>query len=132
MTSTSPAVAIAPENNYFTTINIFRTTPAHQEELTQVLLRGMHLLDRQSGFVATSLHRSHDGERVVAYVQWESREAFEAMRSRPDAQGHFESVGHLVSSVDAVACQVTFSHDRPEPSLRSDHAESPEEPSCAQ
>ncbi|MCQ9184190.1 antibiotic biosynthesis monooxygenase [Streptomyces sp. IBSBF 2953] len=105
------SATIAPEK-YFTTVNIFHTAPENQDRLIEVLLKGMPLLDQQPGFVATSLHRSHDGGRVIAYVQWESKEAFEAMRARPDAQGHFASVGQLVTSVDAVPCRVAFTHDR--------------------
>ncbi|MBB6174256.1 heme-degrading monooxygenase HmoA [Nocardiopsis mwathae] len=105
-------VSIAPENDHFTTINIFNTTPEKQDELTEALLKGMPLLDQQPGFVSTSLHKSHDGARVIAYVQWQSREAFETMRARPDAQGHFELVGRLVTSVDAIACRVAFTHEK--------------------
>ncbi|MFG1666861.1 antibiotic biosynthesis monooxygenase family protein [Streptomyces sp. Y7] len=100
------------QEQYFTTVNIFHTIRENQDELVEVLLEGMPLLDRQPGFVATSVHKSHDGNRVIAYVQWESREAFQAMRARPDAQGHFSSVGRLVTSVDAVPCWVAFTHEQ--------------------
>lgn len=103
--------ATIAQEKYFTTINIFRTTPDHQEELVEVLLKGMHLLDLQPGFASTSVHRGHDGDTVIAYVQWDSEEAFQAMRARPDAQGHFTAVGRLVTSVDAVPCWVAFAHE---------------------
>jgi heme-degrading monooxygenase HmoA len=104
--------ATIAQEKYFTTINVFHTTPEHQDELVEVLLKGMPLLDQQPGFVATSLHRSHDGHQVIAYVQWDSKEAFESMRARPDAQGHFAAVGRLVTSVDAVPCRVAFTHEQ--------------------
>ncbi|MER7770510.1 FAD-dependent monooxygenase [Kitasatospora sp. NPDC096140] len=104
--------AVITREKYFTTVNIFRTTPDRQDELVQVLLKGMPLLDQQPGFVATSVHRGHDGKEVVVYVQWKSRQAFEAMRARPDAQGHFAEVGRLVTSVDAIPCWVAFTHER--------------------
>jgi heme-degrading monooxygenase HmoA len=104
------AMSIAPEDRYYTTINIFNTTPEQQAELSATLAKGMHLLDRQPGFVGTSVHESSDGTQVVSYVQWSSEEAFRAMRARTDAQDHFRSVGELVSSVTVIACRVTQTH----------------------
>jgi heme-degrading monooxygenase HmoA len=107
------ALSVAPEHGHYTTINIFHTAPEQQAELSEVLAKGMHLLDGQPGFVATSVHESTDGTQVVSYVQWETEQAFLAMRGRPDAQNHFRNVGRLVSSVTTVACRVTQTHSRP-------------------
>jgi heme-degrading monooxygenase HmoA len=107
------SLSISPETNYYTTINTFRTTPQNQAKVSAVLAQGMHLLDRQPGFIGTSVHQSYDGVEVVSYVQWESKEAFDAMRARPDAQEHFKSVGGLVTSVNTVACRVTQTHNKP-------------------
>lgn len=107
------ALSVAPEHGHYTTINIFHTTPEQQAELSAVLGKGMHLLDRQPGFVGTSVHESTDGTQVVTYVQWENEEAFRSMRARTDAQDHFRSVGELVSSVTVVGCRVARTHIRP-------------------
>ncbi|GAA3082058.1 hypothetical protein GCM10020000_80000 [Streptomyces olivoverticillatus] len=104
--------AVIAQKKYFTTINVFHTAREHQDELVEVLLKGMPLLDQQPGFVATSVHKSHGGQCVMAYVQWESKEAFEGMRARPDAQDHFASVGRLVTSVDSIPCWVAFTHEK--------------------
>ena len=112
MTETTE-MSVAPKHGHHTTINIFHTTPDKQAELCEVLAKGMHLLDGQPGFVATSVHQSLDGTQVVSYVQWESQAAFESMRARPDAQDHFQNVGRLVTGVTVVACRVTQTHAKP-------------------
>jgi heme-degrading monooxygenase HmoA len=77
-----------------------------------VLAKGMNLLDREPGFVSTTVHKSTDGNEVISYVQWDSRDSFESMRGRADAQDHFASVGRLVTSVTSIACTATQVHNR--------------------
>ncbi len=39
------------------------------------------ILHRQIGLVSSSVHRSHDGTRVVDYLQWENKAAHDAWRN---------------------------------------------------
>ncbi|WP_369395539.1 antibiotic biosynthesis monooxygenase (plasmid) [Streptomyces sp. CG1] len=105
-------ISISPENGYYTTINIFRTTPENQRALADTLAGADGMLREHPGFVGAAVHVSHDGATVVSYVQWEKEDAFHAMRQHPEAQGHFHTVKDLVSSVDSIACSVTYTHDK--------------------
>ncbi|MGW3186085.1 antibiotic biosynthesis monooxygenase family protein [Kitasatospora sp. NPDC001119] len=113
-------LSIDPDHGLFTTINIFHTSPENQGRLLDTLVEGMALLDREPGFVGTAVHSSHDGTKVVAYVQWHSKQAFEATRGRSDTQGHFARVGQIVTAVDSIACGVTETYTRR--SLSFEHA----------
>jgi hypothetical protein len=49
--------------------------------------------------------------RVVNDAQWESREAFEAMRANPDAVPHMKAAAAL-AQFDPILCEVVESIDR--------------------
>lgn len=42
------------------------------------------------GFISSSLHRSIDGTKVTMYAQWESIEAYQAMRGNTTASPYLE------------------------------------------
>ena len=65
-------------------MEVYATDADSQLGLLAALKRRAAAGDRERfGFVSASLHRSHDGQRVVNYVQWRSREAAEAAAARP-------------------------------------------------
>jgi len=74
-----------------TLINIFTVDPAKQKELMDVLVRATEAFVRHApGFISARLHRSLDGTKVAMYAQWQSREAYEAMRRDPGPRPYFE------------------------------------------
>jgi quinol monooxygenase YgiN len=75
---------ISKSNKLVTLINVFTGTPAHQQEVVDLLTRATETSVRHApGFISSSLHRSLDGTKVVMYAQWRSIEDYEAMRKNP-------------------------------------------------
>jgi heme-degrading monooxygenase HmoA len=93
----------------FTLINTFHVRPSDQgplvAELAAVTEGSMRHL---SGFIGSSVHRSVDGNYVVNYVQWETREDFTAMFENAEAKAHMEKVKALSLSVTPVFYVVAY------------------------
>jgi heme-degrading monooxygenase HmoA len=59
---------------------------------------------RQPGFISISVHRSLDGQRIVNYIQWRSRELLQSAHKSPEfrkAWGldpHLYEVTHVLDS----------------------------------
>jgi len=47
------------------------------------------------GFISAAIYRSLDGTKVINYTQWESPEAFDAMRRNPDAAAHLRELAQV-------------------------------------
>jgi quinol monooxygenase YgiN len=74
-----------------TLINVFTVDPAKQEELIDLLVRATEASVRHApGFISARLHRSLDGRKVTMYAQWESPDAYQAMREDPGPRPYLE------------------------------------------
>ena len=74
-----------------TLINVFTVDPARQGELVDLLARATEASVRHApGFISARLHRSLDGTKVAMYAQWQSREAYQAMRGDPASRPYLE------------------------------------------
>ena len=72
---------ISSKADVVTLINVFTVEPANQRRLIELLAEATEVsVCRAPGFVSASLHRSTDGTKVTVYAQWESIEAYRAMR----------------------------------------------------
>lgn len=67
-----------------TLINVFDVDPENQQQLLDEIQETVETMGEIPGFISLSLHRSLDGERVVNYVQFENREAFQAVHNSRD------------------------------------------------
>ncbi|MDR6552716.1 antibiotic biosynthesis monooxygenase family protein [Paenibacillus qinlingensis] len=75
---------ITMNSEMVTLINVFTVEPANQERLIELLTRATDVSVRYApGFISSRLHRSVDGTKVTMYAQWESAEAYQAMRNDP-------------------------------------------------
>jgi quinol monooxygenase YgiN len=75
---------ISATNDVITLINVFTVEPVNQQRLIELLTEATEAAVRRApGFVSASLHRSTDGTKVTMYAQWESLEAYQAMRGDP-------------------------------------------------
>lgn len=93
----------------FTLINTFSVTPARQGEVTASLRRFTEQHARHlPGFVATSVHASLDGTRVVNYVQWQDGAALQAMLALPEAREHMAEVAALADNIDPIPYKVAY------------------------
>jgi quinol monooxygenase YgiN len=74
-----------------TLINVFTVDPTKQEELIDLIARATGASVRHApGFISAKLQRSLDGTKVTMYAQWESRDAYEAMRHVPGPRPYLE------------------------------------------
>jgi quinol monooxygenase YgiN len=96
---------------FVTLVNMFHVDPQRQEEVLALLQEVTDSVMRhQPGFVSASLHVSLDRQRVVNYVQWESREAFEAALRKPEARAHIDVVERMVRSVEPILYRLVSVH----------------------
>src|SRR5262245_25533142 len=76
-----------------TLINIFTVKPEDQDRLVRDLVDATETtMQHVDGFISANIHKSLDGQRVVNYAQWRSREAFDAMLKLPEAQAHMKPI----------------------------------------
>ena len=96
---------ISTDNDLMTLVNVFTVAPEHQEELIDVLVDATTVMREIPGFVSANLHRSHDGRRVVNYVQWRTVQDFQAMLQDPRAIPHMQRAADL-ASYDPIVTEV--------------------------
>ena len=99
---------ISDSANICTLINTFVAKPQRQQGIIDSLKRFTLEAARQSGFIAASVHASLDGDLVVNYVQWQTRENLAAMLQTEAARQHMAEVAALAESVTPVFYRVAF------------------------
>ncbi|MBE9036190.1 antibiotic biosynthesis monooxygenase [aff. Roholtiella sp. LEGE 12411] len=95
-------VTIFKDNPVLTELDIFVTQPDQQWLLVDSLVAyTQNILKQQPGYIASAIHRSFDGLRVINYVQWQRQEDYEAYISNTDVSlatqitGFFAPDSHL-------------------------------------
>jgi hypothetical protein len=73
---------IVAGNGIVTQINVFTTVRERQQELIELLIEAANWSRSTDGWMSASLHRSHDGTRVVNYAQCRDMAAWEAVIAR--------------------------------------------------
>ncbi|MGI8743219.1 MAG: antibiotic biosynthesis monooxygenase family protein [Bryobacteraceae bacterium] len=92
-----------------TLVNVFTVDPAMQQKLVEALIGATEdTMKHMPGFISASIHKSHDGTKVVNYAQWKSREDFEAMIRHPDAIPHMKASAAM-ARFDPILCDVVDS-----------------------
>ncbi|MBB6128080.1 antibiotic biosynthesis monooxygenase family protein [Mucilaginibacter lappiensis] len=82
---------ISTENNFLTLINIFTVEPANQQKLIDLLIAATEgSVNKMTGFISSSLHKSLDGTKVTMYAQWRSLADYQNMRNNPTASPYLE------------------------------------------
>jgi len=94
-------------NTVLTLINVFTVEPGKQQALVNLLIDATDQTMRHlPGFISANIHRSLDGKKVVNYAQWESMEAFEAMRKDARAAPHMRAAAAL-ATFEPILCEVS-------------------------
>lgn len=84
---------MAIEEDAITLINVFPVEPEKQDELVEILTRtSEQTMKHHPGFLSATVFRGINGTYVANYVQWRSREDFNQMLARPEAQEHLAEV----------------------------------------
>ena len=81
---------IAAGKGIVTHINVFTVAPEKQQQLVDSLTETVKAAKSVKGWLSASIHRSHDGARVVNYVQYESRDAAQAVLKHLAAGGYLK------------------------------------------
>jgi quinol monooxygenase YgiN len=98
---------IKVDKDKITLINVFTVDPSKQQQLIDALIKTTQKVWRlQDGFISASIHKSKDGKKVINYVQYEGKEAFDKRLDNPEAIIHMNKVlsmakadGHLYDVV---------------------------------
>jgi len=91
-------------------INVFTVAPELQQTLIDLWQRATDdVMRHMPGFISANLHRSLDGTKVVNYAQWESMEAFNAMRQHPTSGEHVKALAEIGASAP-ILCEVVSIH----------------------
>jgi len=100
---------IDDQAHIFTLINTFKV---HEGQAARVVGSLRKFTEEQTrrmpGFVGASVHVSLDGTTVVNYVQWQTRNAFDAMFESPAAKEHMRELGGFVVSISPVFYDVVY------------------------
>ncbi|WP_222914647.1 antibiotic biosynthesis monooxygenase [Natrinema sp. SYSU A 869] len=78
-------------------INVFQIEPADQQHPLNDIEEAVESMGEVPGVVSFSLHHSLDGERVVSYVQFESRDVFESVQDSRDWE---ERIGDAMAAAE--------------------------------
>lgn len=98
-----------PGDNYCTLINTFHVSPERADELADYLHQASEVMGALPGFVSANLHVSEDRTRVVNYVQWRTKEDFEAMCRNPDALPHRKKAAEIAESNEPILYTLRYS-----------------------
>ena len=103
------ATTIRVDNAVTTLVNIFMVEPDNQSKVLAMLQDGIEtLFSKMPGWISTSLHKSHDGRRIVVYSQWRDAKDIEAFRQDPTVLPYLQSFAAVAKS-EAVTCDVAYS-----------------------
>ena len=81
---------IAAGAGIVTDINVFTVAPEKQQQLVDSLIETVKAARSVPGWLSASIHRSPNGTRVVNYVQYESRDAAQAVLKHLAAGGYLK------------------------------------------
>lgn len=89
----------------------FEVIPAHQHALAQALTaRSEALAAQHEGLLGASIQASVDGSRVMQYLQWQSRSAWEAAASSFEQEPFLQLIRqHQAKGVNFAAFQTLSS-----------------------
>lgn len=91
-----------------THINVFSVTPSNQQALVDSLTETVQAASTVPGWISASIHKSVDGSLVTNYVQFESREAAQAVLRHLAAGGYLQRNMALATSVAPGQYDVVF------------------------
>jgi heme-degrading monooxygenase HmoA len=83
-----------------TQITVVEAEPGKQAQALDLMTQRAHFMARQPGFVSINLHRSLDGQRIVNYVQWESRDLLAAAHRSPEFRKQWGQFDRLAEEID--------------------------------
>ncbi|MBM3108784.1 MAG: antibiotic biosynthesis monooxygenase [Pseudomonas sp.] len=104
-------MAVPARSLCFTQMIEFEVVPIRQHALAQALAeRSEELALRHSSLIGASIQASDDGSRVLQYLQWQSRTAWEAVASSFEQEPFLQLIQqHQAKGVSFAAFQTVSS-----------------------
>lgn len=107
---------INPDTPLVTLINVFTVPPEDQQRLITLWQQATDDIIRHlPGFISANIHASPDGTKVVNYAQWETIEAFNAMRENPQASAHLRELAQIGTPAPILCNVISVHHANPGP-----------------
>jgi heme-degrading monooxygenase HmoA len=103
---------IAERSGLVTQITTVETEPGRSAEALALMQERAEFMKTQPGFVSVSLHRSHDGTKIVNYVQWESAESLAAAHHAPEFRDKWPRFGEITGEAEPALYDVVRVYDR--------------------
>ena len=82
---TDPTI-ISKDENLVTVINKFSVEPENHQNLIKLLDDLRKIVEKQPGFISANVHKSLEGNRVVSYAQWKTKENYQAVYTNSAAK----------------------------------------------
>lgn len=100
-----PTATVDAGSDVMTLVNVFKAREGAQERLVEVLCEaGRTVMPSLPGFISASVHRSDDGTSVVNYVQWRSKEDYQAMLADESVRPHLVEAASM-AEYDPIICR---------------------------
>ncbi|HKU83819.1 MAG TPA: antibiotic biosynthesis monooxygenase [Candidatus Nitrosocosmicus sp.] len=86
MNNKTPTNTIKVDKDIITLINVFSVESSKQQQLIDALIKTTNQIwHLQDGFISASILKSKDGKKVINYVQYKGKEAFDNRLDNPEA-----------------------------------------------
>ena len=100
---------ISKDSGHQTIISTFEVAPADCQALVEVLTEACNdFASKQPGFVAAAVHVNDARTRIANYMQWESREHFQALQRSPEMQAYLQRFLALAKEYQPVMYDVVM------------------------
>ena len=87
---------ITPGGEIVTAINVISVEPKNQARVVELLSQASDVLGKtQAGFISANVHRGLDGTKVLNYVQWRSKDAFQSVFNNKEFMRLYSQIKEL-------------------------------------
>ena len=86
--------------SHVTQITVIEVPAKGQDEALSVMRERAEFMAEQPGFVAIHLYRGLDNDRIVNFIEWETRELLEAAHKSPEFRKEWSRFDTLTESID--------------------------------
>ncbi len=103
-------LTISKDSDVQTVVTTFEVTPATcQDLLDELKIACDAFVSHQPGFVGAAMHVNDAKTRIANYVQWKTRDDFQAMLRSDEMQSYHQKFSELCKSFEPVMYDVVVS-----------------------
>ncbi len=100
---------ISKDSGVQTIISTFEVAPADCQALIDLLTRACDdFVSKQPGFITVAIHVNDARTRIANYMQWESREHFQALQRSEEMQAYLQQFLELARDYQPVMYDVVM------------------------